>query len=262
MPNISTTTQPSHRKALNKDQLSVLYALYKFRFGTTDLLRTTQSKPISRHYMNTRLRILCEQEYIGRRYDTGYKLQAKFAQYYLLPKGVEMLKQRPEHFNLQVLRNIKRDQHASDRFIRHSLNIFAIYAILLKSYKETSGSGFHFYSKSYMIGDKAEGFPKPLPDAFVSFRTPQDKQLEHYIIECFDDTMPQSAMKKRIGQLINHADSGDWTLTKEYPRILLVCETERLQKLVRKWVDTELEQGWSDNLIFEVKALTSLQLYS
>src|SRR5487761_1142882 len=98
MPDIPTTI-PTRHKALNKDQLNILYALYKFRFGTTDLLRTTQTKQISRQYMNTRLRILCEQEYIGRRYDSSYKLQAKFAQYYLLPKGVEVLKQHPEIFN-------------------------------------------------------------------------------------------------------------------------------------------------------------------
>src|ERR1700691_4894520 len=106
MATISTTTQPSHRKALNKEQLNVLYALYKFRFATTDLLRTTQNKQLTRQYMNTRLRILREQEYIGRRYDTTYRLQAKFAQYYLLPKGIAVLKQHPEHFNPQVLRNI------------------------------------------------------------------------------------------------------------------------------------------------------------
>lgn len=251
MPDISTTHQPSHRKALNKDQLNVLYALYKFRFGTTDLLKNTQSKQISRQYMNTRLRILYEQEYIGRRYDDSYKLQAKFAQYYLLPKGIEVLKQHPEHFNVNVLRNIKRDAYASDRFIRHSINVFAIYAKLKERY-DVNSRGFHFYSKSYMVGDKAEGFPNPLPDTFASF------EGKHYIIECFDDTMPQSAMRKRIEQLVDHADSGDWILTKEYPNILLVCETARLQKLVQRWAVAELERGWSDSFKIEAKALESL----
>jgi len=244
--------QPSHRKTLNKNQLSILYTLYKFRFGTTDLLRTTQTKPITRQYMNTRLRILCEQEYIGRRYDSSYKLQAKFAQYYLLPKGIVMLKQYPEHFHAQVLRNIKRDEGASERFARHSINVFAIYAKLKDKYGEDVGGSLYFYTKSYMVGEKAEGFPKPLPDAFASFGD------EHYIIECFDDTMPQSAMKKRIEQLVENADSGDWILTKGYPSVLLVCETVRLQKLVRRWADVELERGWSDDLSIEVKALDSL----
>jgi hypothetical protein len=207
MATTSTTTQPSHRKALNKDQLNVLYALYKFRFGTTDLLKITQSKTISRQYMNKRLHILYEQQYIGRRYDSSYKLQAKFAQYYLLQKGIEVLKQYPGHFNKQVLRNIKIDVKASDRFVQHSANIFAIYARLKELHGEASGSNFHFYTKSYMIGEKAEEFPKPLPDAFASFKVIKNKPVQHYFIECFDGTMPQSVMRKRIEQLIDHAET-------------------------------------------------------
>jgi hypothetical protein len=109
-----------------------------------------------------------------------------------------------------------------------------------------------------MTGDKAEGFPKPSPDAFASFRTIADHRLKHYIIECFDDTMPQSAMRKRIEQLIDHADSGEWELTKEYPNILLVCETERLQKVVRRWAVSGIEQGWANDLVIEVKTFDSL----
>lgn len=258
MATISTTTQPSHRKALNKDQLNVLYALYKFRFGTTDLLKTTQSKSISRQYMNKRLHILCEQEYIGRRYDSSYRLQAKFAQYYLLPKGIEVLKQHPEHFNKQVLRNIKKDLDASDRFVRHSSNVFTVCMRLKELYGESSGSGFHFYTKSYMVGDKAEGFPKPLPDAFASFKSAENQKTQNYLIECFDDTMPQSAMRKRIEQLVDHADNDEWTLTNTYPNVLLVCETERLEKDVRRWANVELERSWSNWLAVEVKMVGSL----
>ena len=259
MATISTTTQPSHRKALNKDQLNVLYALYKFRFGTTDLLKATQSKSITRQYMNKRLHILCEQEYISRRYDSSYRLQAKFAQYYLLPKGIEVLKQYPEHFKARVLRNIKRDIDASDRFIRHSINIFTVYAKLKELYGEVSGNSFHFYTKSYMIGEKAEGFPKPLPDGVASLGTKEDKPIEHYLIECFDDTMPQSVMRKRIEQLVDHADSGEWTLTKAYPSILLVCETDKLRKLAQRWTDKVVEESWLDGLRVYAKALDDLQ---
>jgi hypothetical protein len=251
----TSTTQPSHRKALNKDQLNVLYALYKFRFGTTDLLITTQSKQISRQYMNTRLRILCDQEYIDRRYDNSYKLQAKFAQYFLLPKGIEVLKQHLEHFNKQVLRNIKKDVDASDRFVRHTVNIFAVYARLREHYGEASGNSFHFYTKSYMVGDKTEGFPMPLPDGLASFRMVSDHRLKHYLIECFDDTMPQSVIRKKIERLVDHADADEWSLTSSYPVILLVCETERLRILVRQWSQQERNRSWSNNLVIDVVSL-------
>jgi hypothetical protein len=252
MANISTLTKPIHRKTLNKDQLNVLHALYKFRFGTTDLLKTTQSKQITRQYMNKRLQILSEQEYIGRRYNKSYKLQAKFAQYYLLPKGIEVLKKHPEHFKSQILRNIKKDIDASERFARHSINVFTVYTQLKELYGDISGDGFHFYTKNYMVGERAEGFPKPLPDGFISFRPSEDKPVCHYLVECFDDTMPQSAMRKRIEQLVDHADSEEWTLTNEYPGILLVCETERLQKNVERWAKQEVERSWQNSLTIEI----------
>lgn len=113
-----------------------------------------------------------------------------------------------------------------------------------------------------MIGERAEGFPKPLPDGFASFRTAESSSLKHYIIECFDDTMPQSVMQKRIGQLVDHADSDEWALTKRYPDVLLVCQTERLQKLAKRWASAELERGWSGDVVIEVKTLESLQLNS
>jgi hypothetical protein len=250
------TIQPSHRKALNQKQLQVLYALYKFRFGTEELLAIYTNS--GRRYTHERVRILIEQEYIGRRYKSSYRIAGKAARYYLLPKGVEVLKRHPEHFDKGVLRNIRRDVDASDRFARHSVNIFTMYGRLKELYSEPSGGNFHFYTRSYMIGEKAEGFPKSLPDAFASFRTSSDHELRHYLIECFDDTMPQSVMKKRIEQLVDHADSGDWTLTKDYPTILLICETDRLQKNVERWARQELEKSWIDKLDIRATTLDGL----
>src|SRR5215471_11927841 len=114
--------QPINRKPLNYEQLHVLDSLYNFRFGTTDLLATSMSKPTSRRFMNERLRVLCEQEYIGRRYDSSYRLQARFASYYLLPKGIEVLKKKSKEYRTSVLRNIRKDNAASDRFAQHCIN--------------------------------------------------------------------------------------------------------------------------------------------
>jgi hypothetical protein len=134
-----------------------------------------------------------------------------------------------------------------------------VYARLKELYGDTSGNGFHFYTKNYMTGEKAEEFPKPLPDAFASFRTTELKPAKHYLIECFDDTMPQSAMRKRIEQLVDHADSNEWTLTKAYPNMLLVCETERLQKSVERWAKQEVERSWQDILTIEALRIDKLE---
>lgn len=239
-------TQPIHRKALNPEQLRVLYALYKFRFGTTDLLLTSQNKHITRQYMNIRLRILCEQEYIGRKYDSSYKLQAKFATYHLLPKGIEVLEQKSDVFNSRVLRSIRNDHKASALFIRHSLSIFAAYAKL----KEAHGDSFKFFTKSYLNLPKFDYFPKPKPDAYMTFG--QDEatgKTKHYLLECFDSTMPHSVMKKRLEELVIHADSDEWTPNSPYPDVILVCKDERLRKLVQGWAKKSLEDGWAKELV-------------
>lgn len=249
--------EPSYRRPLNKQQLQILCALYKFRFGTEELLAVHTNS--SRRYTHERLRILTEQEYIGRRYDSSYKLAGRGAEYYLAGRGIEILKQHPKDFRIGLLRNIKKDENASNRFVRHSITIFSIYARLVEAYGDALRDSFHFYTRSYMFGDKAEGFPKPLPDSFASFRTTRSEPIEHYLIECFDDTMPQSVIRNRIGQLIDHADSGEWELTNTYPRILLVCQTEKMQKNIVRWVIQEIDRSWLDSLKVEVVTLEGLQ---
>jgi Replication-relaxation len=192
--------------------------------------------------MNTRLRILLEQEYIGRRYDDTYKRRIQFASYFLLQKGIEVLKQRPDNFRYQVLRNIRKDVNASERFVQHSLNVFGVYC----SFKEPYGDSFKFFTKSYINKDY---FPKPLPDAYVSFKQEEGEQLRHFMLECFDGTMPDFAMRQRVEQYVAHADSGEWTEKASYPEILLVCATEALQKKARKWATKALDDGWADDLV-------------
>ncbi|MGI0133909.1 MAG: replication-relaxation family protein, partial [Candidatus Micrarchaeaceae archaeon] len=236
------TARPSRRKQLNPEQRRILYALYKFRFGTTDLLRTTQHKSITRRYINTRLRILCEQEYIGRHYDSSNRQHAPYATYFLLPKGITYLKESPADFQKNMLRNIQKDreQSPSSRFIRHNLAVFATYAQLIKQY----GGTFKFYTKSYLSLPAFDSLPEKRPDAFVagSFGTPT---AEQYIIECLDDTMPYSIMKQKIARLVDHADGGIWPSEKPYPTLLFVCQNEQLKKHVQRWATKTIADGWT-----------------
>ncbi|HSX15905.1 MAG TPA: replication-relaxation family protein [Candidatus Saccharimonadales bacterium] len=251
--------QPRYRKALNPEQLRVLYALYKFRFGTTDLLASTMSKPVTRRYMNERLRILCEQEYIARRYNSSYRLQARFASYHLLPKGIEVLKQRnePNVFNPLALKNMRNDANVSERFARHCLSIFTAYSKILEIY----GDGFKFFTKSYLLSPSFAYFPKPKPDAYIWFEKDEvTGKVRHYLMECFDDTMPQSIMKKRIEYLVEHADSSEWTTSSAYPTVLLVCDRDDLRKKAQKWAAKALEEGWTNELRIVAATYSNLHL--
>jgi len=87
---VNTVTKNS--RATNK-QLAVLKQLYRFRFGTTDLLARSLDLKDGR-YIHTRLEALIAQEYIGKNYDSSYKLDGKPATYYLLPKAFAVLRKQ------------------------------------------------------------------------------------------------------------------------------------------------------------------------
>src|SRR5437868_3895445 len=136
---------PAHRP-LNKKQLDILRLLYRFRFVTTNLLtQALQTK--SKIKMNERLKILLDQEYIGRNFSPEYHLLRKHASYYLLPKGIDALKQIPDNtFDTSILRNIRKDKAASDQFIDYCLGVFDVYCQL----KTVYGDSLHFFTKSQL----------------------------------------------------------------------------------------------------------------
>jgi hypothetical protein len=235
-----TTQQPTYRRPLNPHQHLVLQQLYTFRFATDELLATS-TKNVTRRFVHERLRILVEQEYIGKRYDSSYKLLGKPATYHLLEKGIAVLAEDPKRFSKQILRRIKKDDLASDRFVRHCLSIYRAAMQL----KRMHGNDLKFFTASGL--NAFDYFPKPLPDGFAS------KNNEYYMIECFDNTMPESVMRQKITKYVDHFDGGDWTPDSPYPTVLLICRDERLRNKVEKWVTKSLDEGWSNEL--DIKTL-------
>src|SRR4051812_45770502 len=98
-------------KRLNSKQLSILNTLYRFRFGTTELLANALNVK-TKNKMNERLKVLLDQEYVGRHYETEYRLLRKHATYFLLPKGIKSLRTYDEKTDNSVLHNIHKDRTA------------------------------------------------------------------------------------------------------------------------------------------------------
>jgi hypothetical protein len=233
--------QPTYRRPLNQQQRNILVLLFRFRFGTSTLF--SQSLSTSLRYTHERLRILVEQEYIGKRYDTSYKLAGRSAEYYLLPKGIEVLAEDID-LSPKVIKLIAKDVNASDRFVRHCLSIFAANVQL----KGLHGNQLHYRTRSDYAGNKL--FPQPLPDGYA-FIEKQGKRT-HYFIECFDGTMPESVMRATITRHIEFYDNDNWTSDTLYPTIVLICRDERLKTKVEKWVQKAIAEGWSNDLRFEL----------
>jgi hypothetical protein len=137
----NTATQKT--KQVTNKQLAVLKLLYRFRFETTDLLARALELKDGR-YIHTRLEALVSQEYIGKNYDSSYKLDGKPATYYLLPKAFAALKQHHKttgkELSLKTLRNAYKDKEASAPFIARKLAVSTIYDKL----RTTHGASFKF----------------------------------------------------------------------------------------------------------------------
>lgn len=200
------TSKPLYRRPLNQKQLDILKLLYRFRFATSDLLtQTLQLK--DKNKTNQRLKILLEQEYIGRNYQPEHRLLHKHASYHLLTKGIKTLKQTSDtKYDSAVLHNIHGDKTASNQFIEHSLGVFRIYCQLRARY----GEHLRFFTKSQLT--KFDYFPKLLPDAYI--RLDADGTEMQFFLENLQDSRPFVTSVGRIKRYIEYSDGGEWGTTK------------------------------------------------
>jgi hypothetical protein len=205
---------PSHRKRLNAGQLDVLYTLYIFRFATSYLLAKRLGVKDG-SYVHARLRILCEQKYIGRTYDAKRKLRGEYATYYLLSKGFRALQ---AHYKAtdkdvlgssdnqrKVLSSIYRAKGASWQFTNHCLNVFAISCTLHEQYRQD----LRFFTRGELTSYPY--FPHPLPDALIAHK--HGSRTERFFLEVLDPGMQFFLADRNIQRYIDYAASGEWETT-------------------------------------------------
>lgn len=213
-----------HHRPLNQKQLDILHTLYRFRFATTELL-TQALNTKSKIKMNERLKVLLDQEYIGRNFNSEYRLLRKHASYYLMSKGIDALSHIPDKYTASVLRNIRKDKAASDQFIDYCLGIFSIYCQL----KELEGDALHFFTKS-QLANKYDYFSEFVPAAYM--RLTQKHIEQDYFLEYLQASKPFFTVIQRLKQYFEYADSGEWENGTEstFPRALFICDTPSLRK--------------------------------
>ena len=219
--------QPKYRRPLNDQQIELLELLYKFRFGTNDLIANYFGKN-HRMFVFNRLKVLEEQGLIGKRFDASYKLRGRAAAYYLLPNGARQLQDgRDVEINIKT---IYKDKTVSESFIEQCLDIFAAYNRLTKQY----GNKLEFFTKADLAS--YDYFPKPLPQGFLSLETKAG--TKHFFLDILSDSQPFFAHLRRIKTYIDYCDSGEWEDTgTDFPAILFICESTSLQKKLQKRIN-------------------------
>lgn len=233
-----------------KKQLDILRILYRFRFATSEQL--TQTLHAKRtNIINQRLKLLLDQQYIGRNFEPEYRLLRKHASYYLLPQGISALKQQGTKYDAVVLHNIRNDKTASERFVEQNLGIFEVYCQLRKQY----GDNLRFFTKSQLT--KYGYFPETLPDAYI--RLDVDGIEKQFFLEFLQASKPFFTVFRRLKQYVAYAEDGDWeTTNSRLPAILLVCDSPALLKRVIKRAGNAIEDA-DDELRFYSASLSGLK---
>lgn len=229
MPNTTPSPKPINRKQLNELQTQLLHTLYKFRFGTTELIAQYQETSI--RYTNVRLKILLEQEYIGRNYDKSYKLKHWLATYFLLPKAINLLKADKE-LDAKGLHLSYYSRSAKTNFVNHWLRMFRLFL----KFDELYGDNLEFFTNTELA--EQTNFPTVRPDAYLSF-SGKHSNIPNCMLDLLESNKPADQIRQRATRFINdYQTNSDWG--SNYPRILLICDNVGLERDMQRLITRTL----------------------
>ncbi|MFC1711174.1 replication-relaxation family protein [Patescibacteria group bacterium] len=236
-------------KKLTAKQIAILILLYRFRFlNRLQIQQFLKHKHSSR--VNTWLKYLTENNYLGRIYYREFGKNTIPAVYFLKSKSAGVLKEE-KGVNKPLLNRIYREHLRSDKFITHCLFLADIY-FHLDRLCQKSKAELHFFNRT----DLAEYnyLPEPLPDLY--FVINETKEItKRYFLEMYGQKTPRYALRHRIFRFFNYYFSNVWekTTAHPFPTILLVCSDKYMQGYLNKFIQETMEE--EDN--YEINFFTT-----
>ncbi len=250
---------------ITTSQLLILNHIYKFRFVSTRQLQVVLGKKQIQQ-VQQRLNLLITKGYIGRNFSKTNRLTGQYASYYLLPKGMKLMKQRVDadghivgkpKLEPRVLHNAYKDREASTRFINHSIGVGDIFCELVSQY----GKDLHFVPKSLLV--VYDYLPAVKPDAYLSLLGKTKDDLRTYFLEYCEETVPFWVYRKRIKEYIDYTDDETWeeAVNTPMPTVLLIAETPVLQRRLQRFLKRALPDSYSNVrfLVTNREALTTAE---
>jgi len=243
---------------LSKRQLQIIEFIYGYRFVSTRQVQLMLGKKQIQQAQQ-RLNTLLVKQYIGRNFSKIDRLTGKYASYYLMPKGIQLLRLYRARADYGVLRNIYKDRTASARFIAHCLSIGDSYADLSRMY----GKSLEFITKSQLRADDIDDrydpdyghsydyFPQPLPDACLAIFDANYDGHE-FLLEVWHDNVPFFVYRNRIKYYMEYVDEEKWKKEtgSALPPVLLVCESPTLQRRVQRFLKKQVDEIYTAELKF------------
>lgn len=202
------------RYKISSSQTSILHALLKYRFLTTDLLAELLKKDRSTIY--ERLAVLVDQEYVAKKYNSTYRIDRRSATYYLAPAGIRYLKsqgvERTQlHYKNKDLTESQIDEYY--RYPKFSLSIHRNYPKIFRTYTK------------YQLDP--EDYLKPMPWLLL---VPDDDNAPELFMEYIPAGEQSWIIRKRINQHIDYADEAEY----RYPYLLLIAGNDNTEKRIIK----------------------------
>ncbi|HEY5267604.1 MAG TPA: replication-relaxation family protein [Candidatus Saccharimonadales bacterium] len=242
---------------ITKQQIKILIRIYDYRFVTTSQLQQVLAKKQIQQ-VQQRLNLLLERGYIGRNFSSQDRLTGRYASYYLLPKGMKVLKRAKDYtFNPKVFHNIYKDKTASTRFINHCIGLGDINCYL----ERLHGDALEYFTKTDLIDD--DYFPNPRPDAFLKIHSTNKttKTYSEHFLEYCEEIVPFFVYRKRIKQYVEYVDDELWEeeTGRKSPTIRLVAKTpvlqRRLQRFIKKYLNNFYMSAHARFLVTNIELL-------
>lgn len=209
-----------NRSVLRQGQIEILGLLYKYRFGSRQLIaESLKVKAGSNIY--ERLNVLIKHGFIAKRYDKSLRLQGLPAAYYLTPKGLKTLQSLDawNYITEATIRSSYRDKNISQSFINHTLDVYSYTNMLAKTYPTLK-----IFTRRDM--SRYSYFPNNPPDAFLSLKTGEETTPKRFFFDFISDDTPRSVIAKRIAQYMQFFSDGEWDATNSQIPILLFLTTK------------------------------------
>lgn len=249
------------RSALKQGQIDILETLYKYRFGSRQLLADSLGIKSGSNSFE-KLNVLMKHGFVARRYDKSYKLRGVPAAYYLTPKGLRQLQliHGSERVTDAIIKASYRDKVVSQTFVNHVVEVYTHANRLQRkhpSLKVFSRREMALYSY----------FPANPPDAFLSLKT--NDGLWRFFFDVISKGTPPGAINHRLVNYMEFFDEGGWDATgSDLPKLLFLLENPSAESRLRRAahamrsrfdLDDEIEiyTATTENLLSEDAAIWS-----
>lgn len=228
------------RSAIRQGQIDILEVLYKYRFGSRQLIADSLGITAGSS-LYEKLNVLIKHGLVAMRQEKRLKLYGVPAAYYLTPKGLKLLQSLDSHDYITeaMIKASYRDKTLSQTFVSHTLAV----------YKCTNALKQHYPSlKVYLRRDMSRFsyFPDSPPDAFLSLKV--GNTPKRFFLDVIPDSLPRNILDRRITSYAEFFDEGGWEATSsELPGILLVAEKGTAETRARRTAGAAINRADIDD---------------